>query len=122
MIQSAAAVQERTPVGALKLGPDGFNKIAILGTAPSSMALAPFKDPAWSIWACSPGAFPICADNGHAPRRERCRHRCRSDRAAAGTEAFDLHAQIARADEVIVRVKGEPAPLDAGEKLGSESL
>jgi hypothetical protein len=27
------------------------------------MALAPFKDPAWAIWACSPGAYPICAQN-----------------------------------------------------------
>ena len=47
----------------LKLGPDGYNKIALLGTAPSSMALAPFKDPSWAIWACSPGAYSICAQN-----------------------------------------------------------
>lgn len=47
----------------LKLGPDGYNKIAILGTAPSSMELAPFKDPSWAIWACSPGTYPICAKN-----------------------------------------------------------
>ena len=48
-------------MGKLKLGPDGFNKIAILGTAPTSIDLAPFDDPSWSIWACSPGAFPKCA-------------------------------------------------------------
>lgn len=30
-------------------------KIAILGTAPLSLDLAPFDDPAWTIWACSPG-------------------------------------------------------------------
>src|SRR3990167_7020844 len=53
--------QERTPVGALRLGPDGFTSIAILGTAPSSMELAPFNDPAWALWACSPGAMAICA-------------------------------------------------------------
>lgn len=33
-------------------------KIAILGSAPSSLALAPFDDPSWTIWACSPGAWP----------------------------------------------------------------
>jgi len=30
-------------------------KIALVGTAPSSRDLAPFKDPTWTIWACSPG-------------------------------------------------------------------
>lgn len=34
-------------------------QIAILGTAPSSVRLAPFGDPSWQIWACSPGTFPI---------------------------------------------------------------
>jgi hypothetical protein len=29
-------------------------KIAILGTATSSRLLAPFDDPSWEIWACSP--------------------------------------------------------------------
>lgn len=48
---------------AIKFGPDGYTGIAILGTAGSSMALAPFKDPAWAIWACSPGTYPICAQN-----------------------------------------------------------
>jgi hypothetical protein len=54
---------ERTMLEQLKLGPDGFTGIAILGTSGSSMTLAPFKDPKWSIWACSPGAYPICAQN-----------------------------------------------------------
>lgn len=31
-------------------------KIAILGSAPSSLSLAPFDDPSWTIWGCSPGA------------------------------------------------------------------
>jgi len=30
-------------------------KIAMIGTAPSSRDLAPFKDPSWTIWVCSPG-------------------------------------------------------------------
>lgn len=30
-------------------------KIAIVGTAPSSRLLAPFDDPTWTIWGCSPG-------------------------------------------------------------------
>jgi len=30
-------------------------KVALVGTAPSSRLLAPFKDPSWKIWACSPG-------------------------------------------------------------------
>lgn len=34
-------------------------KIAICGSAPSSAALAPFDDPAWQIWACSPAAVPL---------------------------------------------------------------
>ncbi len=47
----------------IKLGPDGFTGIAILGTASSTMALAPFKDKNWAIWGCSPGTYPICAQN-----------------------------------------------------------
>ncbi len=47
----------------LKLGPDGYKNIAILGTAGSSMGLAPFGDSSWAIWACSPGTYPICAKN-----------------------------------------------------------
>lgn len=30
-------------------------KVALVGTAPSSRMLAPFNDPSWTIWACSPG-------------------------------------------------------------------
>lgn len=56
-------VNERKMLGALQLGPEGFNKIAILGTSSSSMALAPFKDQSWAIWGCSPGAYPLCAQN-----------------------------------------------------------
>lgn len=47
----------------LVLGPEGFSKICVLGTASSSMGLAPFGDKSWAIWACSPGAYPICAQN-----------------------------------------------------------
>ena len=30
-------------------------KVALVGTAPSSRMLAPFNDPSWTIWGCSPG-------------------------------------------------------------------
>lgn len=30
-------------------------KVALVGTAPSSRLLAPFDDPTWKIWGCSPG-------------------------------------------------------------------
>lgn len=30
-------------------------KVALVGTAPSSRLLAPFNDPTWEIWVCSPG-------------------------------------------------------------------
>lgn len=36
-------------------------KIAILGSAPSSIQKAPFGDQSWKIWACSPGAYPVLA-------------------------------------------------------------
>lgn len=35
-------------------------KIAILGSAPSSLRLAPFGDPTWKIWGCSPGVYSQC--------------------------------------------------------------
>jgi hypothetical protein len=35
-------------------------KIALLGSAPTSVKLAPFADPTWTIWGCSPGLYPIC--------------------------------------------------------------
>ena len=31
--------------------------IVLLGTAPSSMTLAPFGNPEWEIWSCSPGTY-----------------------------------------------------------------
>ncbi len=34
-------------------------KIACLGAAPSSRLLAPFQDPTWEIWACSPPNFNL---------------------------------------------------------------
>lgn len=34
-------------------------KIALIGTAPSSRMLAPFNDPSWTIWACSPGNMNV---------------------------------------------------------------
>jgi len=33
-------------------------KVALVGSAPSSVRLAPYEDPSWSIWTCSPGAVP----------------------------------------------------------------
>lgn len=33
-------------------------KIAIIGTAPSSMSMAPLGDRSWKIFACSPGTYP----------------------------------------------------------------
>jgi hypothetical protein len=35
-----------------------LTKIALIGSAPSSVALAPYADPSWKIWSCSPGARP----------------------------------------------------------------
>lgn len=43
----------------LKLGPDGFKKIAIVGSAPSSVRLAPYNDPTWALWGCSPGVYGV---------------------------------------------------------------
>lgn len=34
-------------------------KIALVGSAPSSIRLAPYQDDSWTIWGCSPGAYPI---------------------------------------------------------------
>ena len=34
-------------------------RIAILGSSPSSLPLAPFEDASWTIWGCSPGAAPF---------------------------------------------------------------
>lgn len=35
-----------------------MKKIAVIGSAPSSVALAPYNDPSWIIWSCSPGSVP----------------------------------------------------------------
>ena len=44
-----------------KLGeePKKQRKIAMVGTAPSSKGLAPFNDPTWEIWVCSPGNMDV---------------------------------------------------------------
>jgi hypothetical protein len=34
-------------------------KVALVGTAPSSRMLAPYNDPTWKIWACSPGNMGV---------------------------------------------------------------
>lgn len=36
-----------------------MKKIALIGSAPSSVQLAPYDDPSWTIWSCSPGARPF---------------------------------------------------------------
>jgi hypothetical protein len=45
-------------------------KVALVGSAPSSLRLAPYADASWQIWGCSPGVY------GVAPRM---------------TEFFELH-------------------------------
>src|SRR5689334_9913501 len=47
--------QQTTPTDE---GQKTVKKIAILGSAPSSVQLAPFADPSYEIWGCSPGAWP----------------------------------------------------------------
>lgn len=34
-------------------------KIGLIGSAPSSIRLAPYSDKSWTLWGCSPGAYPI---------------------------------------------------------------
>lgn len=36
-----------------------MKKIALVGSAPSSVHLAPYGNPEWEVWACSPGAWPV---------------------------------------------------------------
>jgi hypothetical protein len=36
-----------------------MKRIALVGSAPSSVQLAPFGDKSWEIWSCSPGAYPF---------------------------------------------------------------
>lgn len=40
-------------------------KIALIGSAPSSVQLAPYNNPDWQIWACSPGAWPVAGPFTH---------------------------------------------------------
>ena len=48
----ASTMAQATPVVAAVPAP---LKVALIGTAPSSRMLAPYNDPSWKIWACSPG-------------------------------------------------------------------
>lgn len=34
-------------------------KIALVGSAPASVRLAPYQDPSWKIWGCSPGVYGV---------------------------------------------------------------
>jgi hypothetical protein len=43
------------PQQVIPAGPTLPLKIACIGTAPSSRMLAPYNDPTWQIWGCSPG-------------------------------------------------------------------
>lgn len=45
----------QSPLPEPKVEPHFGPKIACIGTAPSSRMLAPYNDPSWKIWACSPG-------------------------------------------------------------------
>lgn len=38
---------------------EAYLKIALIGTAPSSRMLAPYGDPSWQIWGCSPGNMKV---------------------------------------------------------------
>ncbi len=51
---ATTAVPTPTPVPATPAEPQTF-RVALVGTAPSSRLLAPFNDPSWKIWGCSPG-------------------------------------------------------------------
>lgn len=43
-----------TAEGGEQSSPSSFEGIAILGSNPATVMMAPFKDPRWIIWACSP--------------------------------------------------------------------
>ena len=34
-------------------------KVALIGSAPASIRLAPYNDPSWQVWGCSPGAYGV---------------------------------------------------------------
>lgn len=42
-----------------------MKKIALIGSAPSSVKRAPYDDPSWTIFACSPGAIGHCRRIDH---------------------------------------------------------
>lgn len=52
-------IGESAPIPEVKNEPDKILKIAIIGTAPSSRMMAPYNDPSWTIWVCSPGNMNI---------------------------------------------------------------
>lgn len=52
---AATATPEPLPAAA----PAGPLKVAMIGTAPSSRMLAPYNDPSWKIWGCSPGNMNV---------------------------------------------------------------
>lgn len=41
-------------------------RIALVGSAPSSINKAPYGDPEWDIWGCSPGAYGIAGPYSNA--------------------------------------------------------
>lgn len=51
----SAAVVTYNPPSPEKVEAPAPLKVALVGTAPSSRLLAPYSDPSWQIWACSPG-------------------------------------------------------------------
>lgn len=42
-------------------------QVALIGSAPSSVRLAPYANPDWQIWACSPGAWGAISTLGVNP-------------------------------------------------------
>lgn len=49
LVGAAGGAHNPTPAASSPL------KVALIGTAPSSRMLAPYNDPSWKIWGCSPG-------------------------------------------------------------------
>ncbi len=50
-----AVALDKPAATATPVVPIGPLKVALIGTAPSSRYLAPYHDPSWTIWSCSPG-------------------------------------------------------------------
>jgi hypothetical protein len=40
-------------------------KVCLIGTAPASMMLAPYDNPEWTIWTCSPGTIGVPRSDRH---------------------------------------------------------